>query len=129
MPVLLEVGQACNAKDFLIRAVQIAEEGALQNPDTVTLTGIAMNMRGMVDRDTSTVAESIDLLRQSPRLLIRAACIEGFGMLLLESGDRDAALRHLDAAWDDYDRLGAVARRAVLLPERLRGGRAALCDG
>jgi hypothetical protein len=32
--------------------------------------------------------------------------------MLLDAGEREAALHQLDAAWDDYDHLGAFARRA-----------------
>jgi DNA-binding CsgD family transcriptional regulator len=34
--------------------------------------------------------------------------------MLLDAGQRDVALRQLDAAWDDYDRMGAFARRATV---------------
>lgn len=32
--------------------------------------------------------------------------------MLLDAGEREAALHQLDAAWDDYDHMGAFARRA-----------------
>jgi DNA-binding CsgD family transcriptional regulator len=44
--------------------------------------------------------------------LSQAAGADHYGRLLLAAGDRDAALDQLDAAWDVYDRMGALAPRA-----------------
>jgi DNA-binding CsgD family transcriptional regulator/tetratricopeptide (TPR) repeat protein/nucleoside-triphosphatase THEP1 len=114
MTILFEVGMACGAADFTERTVEIAEEGAQRNPDVATLTGLALNMRGLFNRDTAMVAESVKVLQHSPRRGLRAAGTEGYGTMLLEAGQRDAALQQLDAAWDVYDRMGAFARRATV---------------
>jgi DNA-binding CsgD family transcriptional regulator/nucleoside-triphosphatase THEP1 len=114
MTILFEVGMACGAADFTECAVEIAEEGARRNPDVATLTGLALNMRGLFNRDLEMVAESVRVLQHSPRPGLRAAGAEGYSTMLLNTGQRDAALRQLDAAWDDYDRMGAFARRATV---------------
>ena len=110
--ILFEVGMASGASDFTKHAVEVAEEGARRNPDVATLNGLALNMRGLFNRDLATVAESVKILQHSRRPFLRAAGMEGYGMMLLDAGQREAALQQLDAAWDDYDRMGAFARRA-----------------
>jgi hypothetical protein len=100
--------------DFTERAVEIAEEGARPNPDVATLTGLALNMRGLSDHDLAMVAGSVRVLEHSSRRVLLAAEAEGYGTMLLDVGQRDAALRQLDAAWDDYDRMGAFAHRATV---------------
>jgi DNA-binding CsgD family transcriptional regulator len=114
MTILFEVGMACNAADFTERAVEIAEDGAQRNPDVATLTGLALNMRGLFNHDLAMVDESVRVLQHSPRRVLLAAGVEGYGTMLLEAGQRDAALHQLDAAWDDYDLVGAFARRATV---------------
>lgn len=105
---------SCGAADFTERAVEIAEDGAQRNPGVATLTGLALNMRGLFNHDLAMVDESVRVLHHSPRRVLLAAGAEGYGTMLLDAGQRDAALRQLDAAWDDYDRVGAFARRATV---------------
>ncbi|MGO9036112.1 helix-turn-helix transcriptional regulator [Mycobacterium sp.] len=114
MTILFEVGIACSATDFTERAIEVAEEGARHNPDVATLTGLALNMRGLFNRDSAMVAESVKVLQHSPRRVLRAIGAEGYGGMLLDAGQREAALHQLDAAWDDYDHMGACARRAAV---------------
>jgi DNA-binding CsgD family transcriptional regulator len=114
MVILFEVGMSCSASDFTERAVEVAEEAAERNPDVATLTGLALNMRGMYNGDLAMVAESVRVLQHSPRRVLRAVGAEGYGTMLLDAGQREAALHQLDAAWDDYDVMGADARRAAV---------------
>jgi DNA-binding CsgD family transcriptional regulator len=114
MAIFFEVGIACNATDFTERTVEIAEEAAERNPDVATLTGLALNMRGVRNQDLAMVAESVRVLQHSPRRVLRAIGVEGYGTMLLDAGQNEAALHQLDAAWDDYDLMGASARRATV---------------
>jgi DNA-binding CsgD family transcriptional regulator/tetratricopeptide (TPR) repeat protein/nucleoside-triphosphatase THEP1 len=114
MAIFFEVGIACSASDFTERAIEIAEEAAERNPDVATLTGLALNMRGVRNHDLAMVAESVRVLEHSPRRVLRAIGAEGYGTMLLDAGQTEAALRQLDAAWDDYDLMGASARRATV---------------
>jgi DNA-binding CsgD family transcriptional regulator len=114
MTIFFEVGMACGARDFTEQAVEIAEEGAQRNPDVATLTGLALNMRGLFNRDLDMVAESVQILQHSPRRGLRAAGMEGYSAMLLDAGEREAALHQLDTAWDVYDSMGAHARRAAV---------------
>jgi DNA-binding CsgD family transcriptional regulator len=110
--VLFSIGLISGATNITQRTVEFTEEGARRNPDVATLNGLALNLRGMLGGDLGKVAESVRILEHSPRPVLRAAGAEGYGRLLLAAGDRAAALDHLDAAWDVYDRMGALAPRA-----------------
>jgi DNA-binding CsgD family transcriptional regulator len=110
--VLFSIGLISGATNITQRTVEFTEEGARRNPDVATLNGLALNLRGMLGGDLGKVAESVRILEHSPRPVLRAAGAEGYGRLLLAAGEREAALDHLDAAWDVYDRMGALAPRA-----------------
>ena len=60
------------------------------------------------------VAESVEILRHCPRRPIRAWGIENYGLMLLRAGERQAGLDQLDRAWDEYDHMGALGRRAMV---------------
>lgn len=110
--VLFSIGLISGATTITERTVELAEEGARRNPDVPTLNGVALNLRGRLGGDLGMLAESVKILEHSPRPVLRAAGADHYGRLLLASGDRDAALDQLDAAWDVYDRMGALAPRA-----------------
>ena len=110
--VLFSIGLISGATNITERTVEFTEEGARRNPDVATLNGLALNLRGLLGGDVGKVAESVKILQHSPRPVLRAAGAEGYGRLLLSAGEREAAFDHLDAAWDVYDRMGALAPRA-----------------
>jgi DNA-binding CsgD family transcriptional regulator len=114
MPVLLEAGMACGASDLMKTTVVIAEEAAARNPGVATLTGLAVYLRGLFSNDLPMVAESVEILRRCPRLGIRAVGTENYGLMLLRAGERQLGLARLDAAWGDYDQMGALGRRATV---------------
>src|SRR5271163_1431339 len=114
MPVMFETGMACNATDVLECVLAIAEEGAARNPEVATLNGVATSLRGLFNNDVGMVAESIEILQHSPRRGLRAIGSESYGQMLLQRGQRQRGLDELDRAWDDYDYMGALARRAAV---------------
>jgi DNA-binding CsgD family transcriptional regulator/nucleoside-triphosphatase THEP1 len=114
MPVLFEAGMACGASDLMKTTVVIAEEAATRNPEVATLTGLAVYLRGLFSDDLPMVAESVEILRRSPRLGIRAVGTENYGLMLLRAGERKLGLDRLDEAWDNYDQMGALGRRATV---------------
>lgn len=114
MPLLFEAGMARKAGGFLESVLAIAEEGAAYNPDVATLSGVAVNLRGLWKNDLDTVGEGAEILRRSPRRVMRAIGAESYGFMLLRAGQRQAGLSQLDDAWDDYDQMGAVSRRAAI---------------
>jgi DNA-binding CsgD family transcriptional regulator len=114
MPIMFEGAMACGARDLTETVVAIAEEGAACNPEVATLCGVAVSLRGLFTNDLAMVAESVEILRHSPRRPIRAWGIENYGLMLLRTGERQAGLDQLDEAWDEYDRMGALGRRAAV---------------
>jgi DNA-binding CsgD family transcriptional regulator len=114
MTVLFESGIDCGATDLIATVVRIAEEAAARNPGVVTLNGLAAHLRGMFADDLGAVAESVDILRRSPRRVLRAAAAENYGLQLLRAGERRLGLDRLDEAWEDYDQIGALGRRAMV---------------
>lgn len=112
--VLFSIGLISGAINISERTVEFAEEGARRNPDVATLNGLALNLRGLLGGNLGMVAESMQILEHSPRPVLQAAGAEGYGRMLLRSGQREAGLDHLDAAWDVYDRIGASAPRATV---------------
>jgi DNA-binding CsgD family transcriptional regulator len=122
LPVIFENGMACNATDLLECVLAIAEEGAARNPEVATLNGVAANLRGLYNNDLGIVAEAIEVLRDSPRRGMRAIASESYGQMLLQTGQRRMGLEQLDRAWDDYDYMGALARRAAVQRAMRRAG-------
>jgi DNA-binding CsgD family transcriptional regulator len=110
--VLFSIGMISGATNITMRTVEFAEEGARRNPDVATLTGLALNLRGRLGGDLGMLAESVQILHHSPRPILRAAGAEHYGRALLSAGESRAALEHLDAAWDVYDSMGALAPQA-----------------
>ena len=110
--VLFSIGLISGAMNITEGTVEFTEEGARRNPDVATLNGLALNLRGRLGGDLGMMAESVKILQHSPRPVLRAAGAEHYARLLLSAGEREAALDHLDAAWDVYDRMGALAPRA-----------------
>jgi DNA-binding CsgD family transcriptional regulator/GTP cyclohydrolase FolE2 len=110
--VLFSIGLISGATNITERTVEFTEEGARRNPEVATLNGLALNLRGRLRGDLGMMAESVKILQHSPRPILRAAGAEHYGRLLLSTGEREAALDHLDAAWDGYDQMGASAPRA-----------------
>jgi DNA-binding CsgD family transcriptional regulator/tetratricopeptide (TPR) repeat protein len=114
MPIIFEVAMVCGALDLMETVVAIAEDGAARNPEVATLNGVALNLRGLLSNDPTMVAESFEILRHCPRQGIRAVGAESYGLMLLRSGERQVGLDLLDRAWDEYDHMGALARRATV---------------
>jgi DNA-binding CsgD family transcriptional regulator/tetratricopeptide (TPR) repeat protein len=110
--VLFSIGLVSGATNITERTVEFTEESARRNPDVATLNGLALNLRGRLGGDLDMVAESMSILQHSPRPVLRAAGADHYGRLLLAADEREAALVHLDAAWDVYDGMGALAPRA-----------------
>jgi DNA-binding CsgD family transcriptional regulator/tetratricopeptide (TPR) repeat protein len=114
MPIMFETAMACGALDLMETVVAIAEEGAARNPEVATLNGVAVNLRGLCTNDPAMVAESVEILRHCPRRGMRAVGTESYGLMLLRAGQRQAGLNRLDQAWDEYDHMGALDRRATV---------------
>jgi len=91
------------ARDVASHARSLAE----LNPNVATIAGIAAHVEGLVHGDLHHLALADDVLRSSPRALIRADAAYDFGRLAVAAGRRDAGLSALDRAWEIFDRHGA----------------------
>jgi DNA-binding CsgD family transcriptional regulator len=112
MPIMFEGAMVCGARGLMETVVAIAEEGAARNPEVATLGGVAMSLRARFTNDLAMVAESVEILRHCPRRPMRAWGVESYALMLLRAGERQAGLDRLDQAWDQYDHIGALGRRA-----------------
>jgi DNA-binding CsgD family transcriptional regulator len=91
------------ARDVASHARSLAE----RNPNVATIAGIAAHAQGLVDGDLRHLAHAGDVLRSSPRALVRADAAYDFGRLALAAGRREAGLSALDRAWELFDRHAA----------------------
>ncbi len=124
MAVFYQIGTAAGAAKFALQAVEIAELGAERNPGVSSFDGLALNLRGRADDDLTLIARSAEVLASSPRPALQAVGAATYGQALLGSGDRDAALPHLDRAWDVYHAMGdRVGRDGVEAIMRRAGAR------
>ncbi len=115
----------------LAAAMATATRNAAERLRTATAEAAALRARGYLDGGLETFVTAADVIAASPRPLARAAAHEDAGLALARAGRADDARRHLTAAIDDYERIGAardVARvsaagRAVGLRRGQRGQR------
>lgn len=100
--------------DFARETVARAAIAADRNPGAASLDGIAMQVRGLVDRDSSLMARAVERLEGSPRVMLLASALADYGSLLLIHGDRGKATAALRRAWSVYDDHGAVVPAAFV---------------
>ena len=110
--LFFQVGAQAGDHEFTGACLDIAETAAARNPGVASFEGVALNIRGRSSEDLDTTARSAEVLARSPRPILRAFGADSYGRALLTAGDRSAALRQLDLAWDEYHRIGAWAWRA-----------------
>lgn len=89
-----------------------AEAHAARNPCVPTATGLAAQARGLVRNDPALLEHSVELLRASPRPLVRAVAYADLGRALLAAGRRDGAVAALARARDTFAASGAHASAA-----------------
>ncbi|BCM65113.1 MULTISPECIES: ATP-binding protein [unclassified Streptomyces] len=89
-----------------------AEAHAERNPTVPTATGVAARARGLVRDDLALLDHAVDLLRASPRPLVRAAARADLGRALLAAGRRAEAVTALTEAHAEFAAAGAHAAAA-----------------
>jgi DNA-binding CsgD family transcriptional regulator len=94
-------GRAC-----VLRAIERLRR---DEPAVPLFTAVAVYARGILEGDAQALITAADLLRSSSRPLLYAAAAEDAGGQLLLADRRDEALEHLNAAFDTYTRLEALA--------------------
>ncbi|SCF84827.1 LuxR family transcriptional regulator [Streptomyces sp. Ncost-T10-10d] len=89
-----------------------AEAHAERNPAVPTATGIAAQALGLVKNDLAVLEHSVELLKASPRPLVRAAAYADLGQALLAAGRKDQAVTALAHARGTFTESGAHAAAA-----------------
>jgi DNA-binding CsgD family transcriptional regulator len=80
-----------------------------EEPAVPLFAAVAVYVRGILESDADTLIAATDLLRSSSRPLLYAAVEEDAGAQLILADRKDEALDHLNAAFDTYTRLEALA--------------------
>jgi DNA-binding CsgD family transcriptional regulator len=86
----------------------LAELGAERNPEVVSFSGTALQVRGLVGRDVALLERGAEILAHSPRPLMQASAYEDLGFELLRRDRRREGVEQLDRAWEIYRRVGAT---------------------
>jgi DNA-binding CsgD family transcriptional regulator len=89
-----------------------AEAHAERNPAVPTATGIAAQALGLVNNDLAMLEHSVELLKASPRPLVRAAAYADLGQALLAAGRTPQAVAALTHARGMFAESGAHASAA-----------------
>jgi DNA-binding CsgD family transcriptional regulator len=103
------IGRAAGDEDFEQATVRVAELGAERNPGIVTMSGVALQVRGFVERDAALLAQAVEVLRGGPRPMLLAQAIADHAEVLRRSGSTAAAEASQAEANARFDALGAVA--------------------
>jgi DNA-binding CsgD family transcriptional regulator/tetratricopeptide (TPR) repeat protein len=109
--LFFQVGTAIGDDDFSASCLDVAEANAARNPGVASFEGVALNLRGLRQKDLDILAEAVHVLDRSPRPILRAVGAESYGHALLAADHRSEALAQLDRAWDEYHHMGAKAFR------------------
>jgi DNA-binding CsgD family transcriptional regulator len=121
------IALAAGDDSFAQATATIAELGAERNPGVPTMLGIALNVRGLVERDVPVLGRAVDVLRQAPRPLLLAQALADHAAALRTAGDAAAAdARAAEAAtcFGAVDAAeGALSGTATVQAPRARRGR------
>jgi DNA-binding CsgD family transcriptional regulator len=85
------IGLAAGDDGFAQATATLAERGAERNPGVPTMLGLALNVRGLVERDACVLGRAVDVLRQAPRPLLLAQALADHAAALQTAGDTAAA--------------------------------------
>jgi DNA-binding CsgD family transcriptional regulator len=109
--VILSARVAVAAGDAGCRTCVVrAIERLLRDEPAVPLfTAVGVYARGILESDTEALVSAAELLESSSRPLLYAAAAEDAGAQLILADRKDEALEHLNAAFDAYTHLGALA--------------------
>jgi DNA-binding CsgD family transcriptional regulator len=126
MALIYQIGSMIADQEIAGSCVDVAEAAAARNPGVASFAGIALQLRGLRERDLDVLAHAADTIEGSPRPILRGAGHEAYGRALLEAGRRTEGRHELDRAWDEYHRMDARPYRAeVQRVMRAAGGRRA----
>ena len=81
--LFFQVGTAIGDDDFSASCLDVAEANAARNPGVASFEGVALNLRGLRNKDLDILAEAVHVLDRSPRPVLRAVGAESYGHALL----------------------------------------------
>jgi DNA-binding CsgD family transcriptional regulator len=99
---------AAGDRSFAASAAERAETAAERNPGAASLSGLALQVRGLVAGDVSLLREAVRRLEGAPRVMLLASALADYGSVLLGSGEMEPGVAALRRAWSIYDSRGAV---------------------
>ena len=114
MRLVAQLGLAAGDQKLAHEAAAVAELAAARNPQVPVFGGLACQVRGLAQGDASLLGRAWEILRTSPRPLLRASAAQDYGTALLTgpgAGSRAAGVHLLDEAWDEFGQAGAWAAR------------------
>jgi DNA-binding CsgD family transcriptional regulator/tetratricopeptide (TPR) repeat protein len=114
MRMLTYIGLAAGDEHFVLRAVELAREGADRNAGVATFEAISFGLQGLVSHDRALFDRAQEAAERSPRPLVKAGVYEDYGRELITAGDTDTGGRYLDRAWEIYDQTGALGGCAAV---------------
>jgi DNA-binding CsgD family transcriptional regulator len=112
----LAAGDGATAREAMAAADRDAERDSTNRRRRAS----ALRCHGLIDRDLQALTEAMDYYRTGAMPLLSANCREDAAVVAAQSGNPEAARRHLDAAADGYRALGAawdIARADARLRE------------
>lgn len=114
MRLVAQLGLVAGDQKLAHEAAAVAELAAARNPQVPVFGGLACQVRGLAQGDASLLGRAWEILRTSPRPLLRASAAQDYGTALLTgpgAGSRAAGVHLLDEAWDEFGQAGAWAAR------------------
>jgi DNA-binding CsgD family transcriptional regulator len=125
------IGLAANDQAFAEDAAHVAELGAERNPGVNTMTGVALQVRGLVNKDPDALGRAVRVLRAAPRPLLLAQALADHAAALMAVGQAAAASKRMAEASSRFASLGAIpgalagaATRETAPTKRKRGAAA-----
>jgi DNA-binding CsgD family transcriptional regulator len=103
--VAAAVGDA-GCRTSVVRAIERLQ---LHEPAVPLFTAVGVYARGILESDAEALVNAAELLGSSSRPLLYAAAAEDAGAQLILADRKDEALDQLNAAFDTYTHLGALA--------------------
>ena len=102
------IGLAANDQAFAENAAHVAELGAERNPGVNTMAGVALQVRGLVNKDPDALGRAVSILRAAPRPLLLAQALADHAAALMAVGQVAAASKRMAEASSCFANLGAI---------------------
>ena len=105
---LARIARAAGDPKLARSTIAAAERTSAQNPGVNTIAAAAAHARGIVERDSSILAEAVALFADGPRPMAEASALEDYGIALVHDGNKADGADVLGRALRTYTEHGAV---------------------